>query len=66
MISDLEWPATTGGWQALLFIALGTGALTVTLFSYSVPRLGPTSYAIIANVELITVVLLGILCSGKN
>jgi drug/metabolite transporter (DMT)-like permease len=58
-IRGLEWPATAGGWQALLFIALGAGALTVTLFSYSVPRLGPTSYAIIANVELVTVVLLG-------
>jgi drug/metabolite transporter (DMT)-like permease len=66
LIRGLEWPATAGGWQALLFIALGAGAFTVTLFSYSVPRLGPTSYAIIANVELVTVVLLGVLALGER
>src|SRR5262249_39848595 len=56
----LEIPRSPAGWAALLFIALGAGALTATLFSYSVPRLGPSSYAIIANCELITVVLIGI------
>jgi drug/metabolite transporter (DMT)-like permease len=50
----------------LLFIALGAGALTATLFSYSVPRLGPSSYAIIANCELITVVLIGVLALGED
>ena len=43
---------------------MGPGALTVTLFSYSVPRLGPSSYAIIANMELLTVVAIGVLWLG--
>jgi drug/metabolite transporter (DMT)-like permease len=41
------------------------GAVTVTLFSYSVPKLGPSSYAIIANVELVTVVAIGVGVLGE-
>ena len=59
-------PAAPGTWLLLLTIALGPGALSVVLFSYSVPRLGPSSYAIIANSELITVVLLGVLLLGER
>ena len=29
LIRGLEWPITAGGWQALLFIALGAGARIV-------------------------------------
>ena len=50
----------------MLFVALGPGALTITLFSYSVPRLGPSSFAIIANAELVTVVLVGVLALGEG
>ncbi len=39
-VLGIEVPATKGAWLLILFIALGPGALTVTLFSYSVPRLG--------------------------
>jgi drug/metabolite transporter (DMT)-like permease len=35
------------------------------LFSYSVPLLGPSSYAIIANLELVTVVAVGITLLGE-
>jgi drug/metabolite transporter (DMT)-like permease len=66
VVGGLEWPRSLAGWEALLFIALGTGALTATLFSYSVPRLGPSSYAIIANCELITVVLIGVIALGED
>lgn len=65
-VSGLQHPATAAGWLALLFVALGAGALTITLFSYSVPRLGPASYAIIANCELVTVVLIGVLALGET
>ncbi len=61
----LNVPASSTGWLLLLFIALGPGALTMTLFSYSVPRLGPSSFAILANVELVTVVLIGTLVLGE-
>jgi drug/metabolite transporter (DMT)-like permease len=62
----LDTPGTPGAWLLVLFIALGPGALTVTLFSYSVPRLGPASYAIIANCELVTVILVGVLALGER
>jgi drug/metabolite transporter (DMT)-like permease len=65
-VTGLEWPDTAAAWAALLFIALGAGAASVTLFSYSVPRLGPSSYAIIANCELVTVVLVGVLVLGER
>ena len=61
----LDIPTAPGTWLLLLLIAFGPGALTVTLFCYSVPRLGPSSYAIIANVELLTVVLVGVLALGE-
>lgn len=61
----LDIPAAPATWLLLAAIALGPGALTITLFSYSVPRLGPASYAIIANCELVTVVLLGVLVLGE-
>ena len=48
-----------------LLIALGPGALTMTLFSYSVPRLGATGFAILANAELVTVVAIGVLVLGE-
>jgi drug/metabolite transporter (DMT)-like permease len=61
----LDVPTSTTGWALLLFIALGPGALTMTLFTYSVPRLGATSFAILANAELVTVVALGVLVLGE-
>ena len=61
----LDVPSSSLGWLLLVFIALGPGALTMTLFSYSVPRLGASSFAILANAELVTVVLIGILVLGE-
>lgn len=63
--AGLDVPTKPTGWLLLLFIALGPGALTMTLFSYSVPRLGAASFAILANVELVTVVLIGTLVLGE-
>lgn len=57
----LDVPSTSFAWLLVVFTALGPGALTMTLFSYSVPRLGAGSFAILANVELVTVVLIGVL-----
>jgi drug/metabolite transporter (DMT)-like permease len=63
-VIGIEVPETATAWLLIVFIALGPGALTVTLFSYSVPRLGASSYAIIANTELLTVVAIGVLWLG--
>lgn len=65
IVDGIAIPASGEAWSLILFIALGPGALTVTLFSYSVPRLGPSSYAIIANAELLTVVAIGVLLLGE-
>ncbi|MGD9618265.1 MAG: DMT family transporter [Alphaproteobacteria bacterium] len=61
----LQTPASTAGWALLLFIGIGPGALTMTLFTYSVPRLGASSFAILANTELVVVVALGVLVLGE-
>jgi len=65
-VLGLDVPATAGTWLVLLVIAFGPGALSVVLFSYSVPRLGPGSYAIIANCELVTVVVIGVVALGEE
>ena len=40
--------------------------LSITLFSHAAPQLGPSGHAIIANTELITVVLIGTLALGER
>ena len=65
-VLGLDAPATPGTWLLLLFVAIGPSALTTTLFSYAVPRLGAGSYAIVANVELVTVVSIGMLVLGET
>ncbi|MGC2414865.1 MAG: DMT family transporter [Stellaceae bacterium] len=61
----LDFPASSYGWLLVVFIAVGPGAMTMTLFSYSVPRLGAPSFAILANAELVTVVMIGTLVLGE-
>ena len=65
LAQGLDVPAAPDIWLVILFVALGPGALTITLFAYSVPRLGPSSYAIIANLELVTVVAVGVTLLGE-
>ena len=65
VFTGLDVPASSFGWLLLLFVALGPGALTMTLFSFSVPRLGASGFAILANTELVTVVLIGVLVLGE-
>jgi drug/metabolite transporter (DMT)-like permease len=65
IVQGLDVPREPDTWLVLIFVALGPGALVITLFSYSVPRLGPSSYAIIANVELVTVVIVGVTLLGE-
>jgi drug/metabolite transporter (DMT)-like permease len=65
LLQGLDVPHEPDTWLVLIFVALGPGALVITLFSYSVPRLGPSSYAIIANMELVTVVAVGVTLLGE-
>ncbi len=58
-------PTSAAGWALLLFVGLGPGAVTMTLFTYSVPLLGASSFAILANTELVVVVSIGVLVLGE-
>ena len=62
----LDMPEHATGWLLVVLIALGPGALTMTLFSYSVPKLGATGFAILANAELVTVVVIGVVVLGEE
>jgi drug/metabolite transporter (DMT)-like permease len=64
--NGLDVPPTSEAWLVMVLAALVPGALVITLFSYSVPRLGPSSYAIIANLELVTVVTVGVMVLGEK
>jgi drug/metabolite transporter (DMT)-like permease len=61
----LHSPTSAAGWAWLVFIGLGPGAVTMTLFTYSVPRLGASSFAILANTELVVVVAIGVFALGE-
>jgi drug/metabolite transporter (DMT)-like permease len=65
-VAGLDVPGTAHAWSLMVLAALVHGALVITLFSYSVPRLGPSSYAIIANLELVTVVIVGVTLLGEQ
>jgi drug/metabolite transporter (DMT)-like permease len=66
LVTGLAVPQTADAWLLMVIAGLGPGALVITLFSYSVPRLGPSSYAIIANMELVTVVAVGVTLLGEQ
>ncbi len=59
-------PRSMPGWLSLAFLALGPGAVAAVSQSYSMPRLGPATYAIIANCELVTVVVVGATVLGEK
>ncbi len=65
-VAGLDVPREPDTWLLMAIAALGPGALVITLFSYSVPRLGASSYAIIANMELVTVVAVGVTLLGEK
>ena len=60
LAAGFDVPASTTAWLLIAFIGLGPGALWMLLFTYSVPRLGASGFAILANAELITVVAIGV------
>jgi drug/metabolite transporter (DMT)-like permease len=59
-------PKSALGWLSLAFLALGPGAVAAVSQAYSMPRLGPATYAIIANCELVTVVVVGVTVLGEK
>jgi drug/metabolite transporter (DMT)-like permease len=65
VFGGLDVPLSMRAWWIVAFIGLGPGALWMLLFTFSVPRLGASSFAILANTEVITVVAIGTLVLGE-
>ncbi|HRD75872.1 MAG TPA: DMT family transporter [Hyphomicrobiaceae bacterium] len=61
----LKLPPTGALWLSVLFIGTLGGALQILAFSYALPRLSSSGYALIVSLELVTVVLAGVLVLGE-
>lgn len=61
----LTLPREPALWLNLLFIGTLGGAVQIAAFSYALPRLSSSGYAIIMSLELVTVVLAGVLLLGE-
>ena len=59
-------PPAPEWWLSLLFIGTLGGALQILAFSYALPRLSSSGYALIVSLELVTVVLAGVLLLGER
>jgi drug/metabolite transporter (DMT)-like permease len=64
-LGGLDVPLSAQTWMIVAVIGLGPGALWMLLFTFSVPRLGASSFAILANTEVITVVAIGVVVLGE-
>jgi drug/metabolite transporter (DMT)-like permease len=62
----ISLPPTPELWLSLLFIGTLGGALQILAFSYALPRLSSSGYALIVSLELVTVVLAGVLLLGET
>lgn len=60
-ITGFDLPTSPGLWLNVLFIGTLGGALQILSFSYALPRLASSGYAIIVCLEVVTVVLAGVL-----
>jgi drug/metabolite transporter (DMT)-like permease len=53
-------PSSLAQWSLVVTIGLIGGAIAITLFAFSVKRLGAHGFGIVSSIELATVVLLGV------
>ena len=65
-LTGLKWPASPT--QGLLLLAIGTlgGAVQIACFSYALPRLSASGYAVVVSLELVTVVMIGAVALGES
>jgi drug/metabolite transporter (DMT)-like permease len=61
----LTYPASLRDWLFLGIIVVFGSALPTIAFAYSMPRLGPGAYGVLASFELLTVVLIGVVFLGE-
>jgi drug/metabolite transporter (DMT)-like permease len=60
-VAGLRLPPDAVSWFNFGAIVVVGSALPITAFAYSMPRLGPSAYGIIASTEVITVTGIGVL-----
>jgi drug/metabolite transporter (DMT)-like permease len=60
-MAGLRLPPDAASWLNFGAIVVVGSALPIAAFAYSMPRLGPTAYGIIASTEVITVTAIGVL-----
>jgi inner membrane transporter RhtA len=65
-IKGFAWPPTPDLWLNVLFIGTLGGALQILSFSYALPRLASSGYAVIVCLEVVTVVLAGVVLLGEK
>jgi drug/metabolite transporter (DMT)-like permease len=59
-------PPNTPSWLLLLTIVVFGSVIPMAAFAYSMPKLGPSTYGIIASSELLTVVAIGVAFLGER
>lgn len=59
-------PPTPELWLNILFIGTLGGALQILSFSYALPKLASSGYAVIVCLEVVTVVLAGVILLGER
>ena len=65
-IQGFSLPSAEALWLNVLFIGSLGGALQILSFSYALPRLASSGYAVIVCLEVVTVVLAGVLLIGER
>jgi drug/metabolite transporter (DMT)-like permease len=65
-VSGLVLPASAAQWAAVIAIATVGGALQIASFTYALPRLSGSGYAVVVSLELVTVVLIGVALLGER
>ena len=60
ILEGLQGPVNASEWIWVLSCAVFGGALGISLFAYSVTRLGASVFGVVAAIELVTIVSLGI------
>ena len=65
-LTGFDLPPSRDLWLNVLFIGTLGGALQIMSFSYALPRLASSGYAVIVCLEVVTVVLAGVFLIGER
>jgi drug/metabolite transporter (DMT)-like permease len=65
-IVGLHAPIDLKSWLQLAAIVVFGSALPTAAFAYSMPRLGPSAYGIVASCELLTVIAIGVVLLNEH